>query len=180
MDDEDNIRPSLPKKYLRRSPSEVKPLKLSCTQPRRTAYVPASIHAYLATYQIEGVRWLFDHYAKGQGAILGDDMGLGKTVQTISLIAAILQKTGQRDNDVPQLRARRRGENNSKRILVVMPTSVLDNWHEEFERWGYFSVIKVKGTSAQKKQQLIDEFCSEGKGEILLISYVFSLSLSLS
>ena len=131
IDEDDNVRPSLPRKYLRRSIRNTKPLQLTSKVPSRTAFVPKSIHTYLAKYQIEGIQWLFDHYAKGQGAILGDDMGLGKTVQTISLIAAILQKTGQRDKDVPQLRKRRRGEDNSKRILIVMPSSVLDNWYDQ-------------------------------------------------
>ena len=116
---------------MRRSIRNTKPLQLTSKVPPRTAFVPKSIHTYLAKYQIEGIQWLFDHYAKGQGAILGDDMGLGKTVQTISLIAAILQKTGERDKDVPQLRKRRRGEDNSKRILIVMPSSVLDNWYDQ-------------------------------------------------
>ena len=129
IDEDDNVRPSLPRKYLRRSIRNTKPLQLTSKVPPRTAFVPKSIHTYLAKYQIEGIQWLFDHYAKGQGAILGDDMGLGKTVQTISFIAAILQKTGERDQDVPQLRKRRRGEDNSKRILIVMPSSVLDNWY---------------------------------------------------
>ncbi len=131
IDEDDNVRPSLPRKYLCRSIRNTKPLQLTSKVPPRTAFVPKSIHTYLAEYQIEGIQWLFDHYAKGQGAILGDDMGLGKTVQTISLIAAILQKTGERDIDVPQLRKRRRGEDNSKRILIVMPSSVLDNWYDQ-------------------------------------------------
>ena len=169
-DQDDNIRPFLPNKFLRRSPKDTPPLELTSKVPPRTAYVPKSIHAYLADYQIEGVKWLFDHYVKGEGAILGDDMGLGKTVQTITLISAILQKSGEREKDVPQLRRRRRGTDNSKRIMIVMPSSVLDNWYEELERWGYFSVIRVTGP-ARKKQELIDEFCVQGKSEILLITY---------
>ena len=75
-------------------------------------------------------------------------MGLGKTVQTISLIAAILQKTGERDKDVPQLRKRRRGEDNSKRILIVMPSSVLDNWYDQSNSHihAHSNITHTKGT----------------------------------
>lgn len=42
------------------------------------------------------VKWLYSKFAEGKGGILGDDMGLGKTVQAVTLISAMLQKTGER------------------------------------------------------------------------------------
>ena len=45
--------------------------------------VPATINRYLRDYQREGVKFMYYHYMKDAGAILGDDMGLGKTVQVI-------------------------------------------------------------------------------------------------
>lgn len=41
------------------------------------------------------VQWLYTKFKAGQGGILGDDMGLGKTVQSIALVSAVLQKTGE-------------------------------------------------------------------------------------
>lgn len=41
------------------------------------------------------MKWLYTKFAQGKGGILGDDMGLGKTVQSVSLISAVLQKTGE-------------------------------------------------------------------------------------
>ena len=41
------------------------------------------------------VQWLYTKFRAGQGGILGDDMGLGKTVQSIALVSAVLQKTGE-------------------------------------------------------------------------------------
>lgn len=38
---------------------------------------------------------MYGKFMEGKGGVLGDDMGLGKTVQTISLISAILRKTGE-------------------------------------------------------------------------------------
>ena len=48
--------------------------------------VPATINRYLRDYQREGVRFLYQHFIKNEGAILGDDMGLGKTVQVRIII----------------------------------------------------------------------------------------------
>lgn len=56
--------------------------------------VPASINRYLKEYQREGVQFMYSSVIRGEGCVLGDDMGLGKTVQLISLIAALLKKTG--------------------------------------------------------------------------------------
>lgn len=39
------------------------------------------INRYLRDYQRDGVLFLYQHFSKNTGAILGDDMGLGKTVQ---------------------------------------------------------------------------------------------------
>ena len=43
--------------------------------------VPGLINQYLRDYQRDGIRFLYSHFAKDQGGLLGDDMGLGKTVQ---------------------------------------------------------------------------------------------------
>lgn len=43
--------------------------------------VPYTINRYLRDYQREGVRFIYNHYIRSSGCILGDDMGLGKTVQ---------------------------------------------------------------------------------------------------
>ncbi len=70
---------------------------------------PADLTATLRHYQQRGLDWLTFLSNAGLGGILADDMGLGKTVQAIS---AIKGKT-----------------------LVVAPTSVLHNWHNELTRF---------------------------------------------
>ncbi|GFS21683.1 DNA excision repair protein ERCC-6 [Elysia marginata] len=70
-------------------------------QPR--VAVPASINQYLRDYQREGIQFLFEHFMKGTGAILGDDMGLGKTVQVIGFLAALLGKSGKRTDSLHAL-----------------------------------------------------------------------------
>ncbi|MEV0054939.1 DEAD/DEAH box helicase [Saccharopolyspora shandongensis] len=72
------------------------------------------IDATLRGYQQRGAAWLQSMAELGFGAVLADDMGLGKTLQTITLLAA---RAGAR----PQ--------------LVVCPTSVVDNWQRELNRF---------------------------------------------
>ena len=84
------------------------------------------------------------------GAILADDMGLGKTVQVIGLISALLKRTQVAEDDLAACRRVRFGseEDNDQRraaagmFLIVCPASVLRNWEQEFETWGYFVLAK--------------------------------------
>jgi SNF2 family DNA or RNA helicase len=68
----------------------------------------------LYDYQKEGLQWLLYCVINRTGGILADDMGLGKTAQIIALIAVILE--------------RRLLEH----ILIVVPSTLLENWRREF------------------------------------------------
>ena len=69
-------------------------------------------------YQGDGIRWLGFLERMGWGGVLADDMGLGKTLQ---VLAHILAMKNARPDGV--------------RTLVVVPTSLLDNWEREARRW---------------------------------------------
>lgn len=74
-------------------------------------------------HQLEGFDWLCSCWTQGwPGALLADDMGLGKTFQALAFLAWI------RDN-----MAARRGAYRALQgpILIVAPTSLLDNWKKE-------------------------------------------------
>ena len=73
------------------------------------AELPHDLRATLRPYQREGVNWLVFLRDAGLGALLADDMGLGKTLQALCAV---------------------RG-----RTLVVVPTSVLENWRDEAARF---------------------------------------------
>jgi len=79
---------------------------------------PASLQAELRDYQKTGLAWLQFLRESGTHGILADDMGLGKTLQTIACLA-IEQAAGRLNTP----------------SLVVAPTSVLDNWKAEIERF---------------------------------------------
>ncbi|KAL9290473.1 putative ATP-dependent DNA helicase CHR12 [Arabidopsis thaliana] len=72
----------------------------------------------LRSYQLEGLQWMVSLFNNNLNGILADEMGLGKTIQTISLIAYLLENKG-----VPGP------------YLIVAPKAVLPNWVNEFATW---------------------------------------------
>ncbi|KAL2079540.1 hypothetical protein ACEWY4_025284 [Coilia grayii] len=158
-----------------RPPGESVPFALS-----KYLQVPYTINRYLRDYQREGVKFIFDNYMKSRGCILGDDMGLGKTVQVISFLAAVLRKTGtweDAEKNVPHfLLSQKSAEKNKvkKVYLIIAPLSLLYNWKEELDTWGYFKVAIVHGV--EKRDELAR--VKKGRCEIALTTYeTFRLSL---
>ncbi len=98
------------------------------------------LNATLRNYQADGVRWLWFTTQLGLGACLADDMGLGKTIQVISLLLQYkLNPAGLSNNK--QTRSVGKQSNaveNKAQIspsLLIAPTSLLDNWQREIERF---------------------------------------------
>ncbi|XP_063043760.1 DNA excision repair protein ERCC-6-like 2 [Engraulis encrasicolus] len=142
--------------------------------------IPYTINRYLRDYQREGAQFLFDNYMKSRGCVLGDDMGLGKTVQVISFLAAVLRKTGtyeDAEKNVPHfLLSQKSAEKNKvkKVYLIIAPLSLLYNWKDELDTWGYFKVAILHG--AEKRDELAR--VKKGRVEIALTTYeTFRLSL---
>ncbi len=79
--------------------------------------MPEGFTGQLRPYQQRGFAWLSFLGRWGLGACLADDMGLGKTVQTLALIQE----------------QRMQGE--QKPVLLVCPTSVVNNWRKEAHRF---------------------------------------------
>jgi len=93
--------------------------------------VPSSLQAELRAYQERGFSWNINNLLNGFGTILADDMGLGKTIQAISTILYL------KENGFIQ-----------KRVVIVVPTSLINNWEKELERFaptlGFFSYYGLK------------------------------------
>ena len=79
---------------------------------------PPTLNATLRPYQQHGLGWLHSLGTVDAGGILADDMGLGKTVQVIAHLL-----------ETKAAGALTHG------ALVVAPTSVIDNWQDEFARF---------------------------------------------
>ena len=65
----------------------------------------------LKEYQLAGLAWMVSLYNNRLNGILADEMGLGKTIQTIALLAHLIEV-----------------KQNSGPFLVVAPLSTLSNW----------------------------------------------------
>ncbi len=78
---------------------------------------PAGLRGTLRPYQERGYAWLRFLSEWGLGACLADDMGLGKTVQTLALVT------------------RDRAEGTTAPVLLICPTSVIENWRKEAQRF---------------------------------------------
>uniref|UniRef100_A0A0P6JEL0 DNA excision repair protein ERCC-6-like 2 n=1 Tax=Heterocephalus glaber TaxID=10181 RepID=A0A0P6JEL0_HETGA len=168
FDDEDLEKPYFPD---RKFPSSASAFKLS----EDGDSIPYTINRYLRDYQREGAQFLYRHYIQGRGCILGDDMGLGKTVQVISFLAAVFHKKGTHEdieNNMPEflLRSIKKEPTSStakKMFLIVAPLSVLYNWKDELDTWGYFRVTILHGN--KKDNELIRVM--QRKCEIALTTY---------
>jgi hypothetical protein len=107
------------------------------------AILPSNIAKFLRPYQLDGVKFVYSHFARGQGCILADDMGLGKTVQTIAFLYVVLNKSGTlADEDALNLR-----NQESPKVLLVMPASVMYQWQSELDNWMCCSVCMFHGSA---------------------------------
>jgi superfamily II DNA or RNA helicase len=79
---------------------------------------PRGFHGTLRGYQKEGLGWLKFLQDLRFGGCLADDMGLGKTIQ---FLAVVVDRKARHKTVVPS--------------LVVVPKSLLFNWHSECTRF---------------------------------------------
>eukprot|EP00927_Polykrikos_kofoidii_P048825 TRINITY_DN43019_c0_g1_i1.p1 TRINITY_DN43019_c0_g1~~TRINITY_DN43019_c0_g1_i1.p1 ORF type:complete len:1693 (-),score=213.64 TRINITY_DN43019_c0_g1_i1:421-5022(-) len=96
--------------------------------------VPANLSVELREYQKRGFRWLCHNIEFGFGSILADDMGLGKTIQVISALlyfknAVLADVAAHAGGTVPVMNPK------TPKFLVVCPTSLIDNWQHEVEKF---------------------------------------------
>ncbi|EFJ05584.1 hypothetical protein SELMODRAFT_40953, partial [Selaginella moellendorffii] len=129
------------------------PLVLSDEESPERVEVPAPINSRLLEHQREGVRFLYNLYKQKIGGILGDDMGLGKTIQSIAFIAAILHNDGELFR-LPFRSKANLSEAKKKVVLVLCPTSVIENWQREFEAWGSFPLGVYHGA---QREAIVDK-----------------------
>ncbi len=82
---------------------------------------PRSFEGSLRPYQKTGLSWLSFLERFGFGACLADDMGLGKTIQLIALL--LLEREAANGGPRPGT------------TLLVVPTSLIENWARELKRF---------------------------------------------
>ena len=78
-----------------------------------------ALNGKLRSYQQEGLNWLRFLEQRGFCGILADEMGLGKTLQTLAWLQ--LKRCDEVHAGLP--------------ALIICPTSLVENWHEEAARF---------------------------------------------
>ncbi|KYN07495.1 PREDICTED: SWI/SNF-related matrix-associated actin-dependent regulator of chromatin subfamily A containing DEAD/H box 1 homolog [Cyphomyrmex costatus] len=96
----------------------------------------------LAPYQIVGLNWLAVLHAQNVNGILADEMGLGKTVQVIAFLTYLKEVDLLNEKDGPH--------------LIVVPSSTMENWMDELERWSpNLKVVQYYGSQDERKEMRI-------------------------
>ncbi|KAJ6648406.1 Enhancer trap locus like 1 (Etl-1) [Pseudolycoriella hygida] len=110
----------------------------------------------LADYQLVGLNWMVVMNQEQTNGILADEMGLGKTIQVIAFLA-YLKETGKAK--FPH--------------LVVVPSSTLDNWAQEFAKWCPSLVVeKYYGPAEERRSLRIKYVKTKLEGvDVLLTTY---------
>jgi hypothetical protein len=112
--------------------------------------LPPALRDILRPYQDIGVRWLRLMEKGGFGGILGDDMGLGKTLQTLAWLSL--------ERSHPDYRG--------KPALVVCPSSLVENWAEEAQK--FIPDFKVLPISGSKRAPLWEQAADHN---LVIVSY---------
>lgn len=120
------------------------------------------VKATLRPYQIEGVKWLLEHYNNGLGACLADDMGLGKTLQTLTTLVAVQEQLEfekaeniQLDlfgNEIPIPKE-------YLKALIVLPSSLVFNWYNEARKFTpHFRRIQYIGNDRKLFSKKLEKY----------------------
>lgn len=116
---------------------------------------------HLRPHQRDGLLFLYECVmgmrAVGRyGAILADEMGLGKTLQSVALSWTLLQQGPYGGKAV------------LKRVLVVTPGSLVQNWGAEFNKWLGRERISVFTVDQDHR---VEHFLASPLHSVLVISY---------
>ena len=126
-------------------------------------YQPSSlVKATLRPYQIEGVKWLLEHYNNGFGACLADDMGLGKTLQTLTTLVAVQEQLEFEKAEDVQLDLFGNEIPTPKeylKALIVLPSSLVFNWYNEARKFTpHFRRIQYVGNDRKLLSKKLEKY----------------------
>ncbi|MFM6906715.1 MAG: SNF2-related protein [Acinetobacter tjernbergiae] len=122
-------------------------LKLGYQQQLPT---PQGFQGELRPYQQQGLAWLQFLRATAHGGILADDMGLGKTAQTLAHL----------------LMEKQAGALSNQPALIVAPTSLMQNWFREAQK--FTPDLKVLVLQGQQRK---DYFNDIPNYDVILTTY---------
>lgn len=110
----------------------------------------------LKGYQLQGIQWMVSLYNNRLNGILADEMGLGKTIQTIGLIAYLMEV-----------------KHNPGPFLVVVPLSTMSNWELEFANWSpSIRTVTFKGDK-KKRKKIYESIIATNQFNVCLVTYEY-------
>ncbi|CEP09438.1 hypothetical protein [Parasitella parasitica] len=113
----------------------------------------------LKDYQILGVNWMLLLYRKCISGILADEMGLGKTAQVISFLGRL--------NEI--------GESGPH--LIIVPSSTIQNWEREFERFCPSLEVRLyHGTQQERMDKRIELLEENGWNGFQVVVTTYNLA----
>ncbi|KAK0178638.1 hypothetical protein PV327_007514 [Microctonus hyperodae] len=133
-----NVVEALMKKCLRLSANMEKAVAAGSSMITQQ---PQSLNSELklAPYQMVGLNWLAVMHSQNVNGILADEMGLGKTIQVIAFLTYLKESGLLGESDGPH--------------LIVVPSSTMENWSNELERWSPgLNVIQYYGSQDERKE----------------------------
>jgi SNF2 family DNA or RNA helicase len=120
------------------------------------------VKATLRPYQIEGVKWLLEHYNNGLGACLADDMGLGKTLQTLTTLVAVQEQLDFEKAENIQLDLFGNEIVTPKeylKALIVLPSSLVFNWYNEARKFTpHFRRVQYIGNDRKMLSKKLEKY----------------------
>ncbi|GFE52923.1 SNF2 family protein [Babesia ovis] len=135
----------------------------------------------LKLYQQCGVQWLsLLHSVENANGILADEMGLGKTAQACVFLSYLynLESSNNAGDFVSRIKMGTGG--NRKSTLILVPSSVLDNWCTELSRWApnlKNHIVKYHGAPSTRFKVACDVLNDVSKGSfVILISTITTVS----
>jgi len=144
-------------------------------------YLNPHIGLRIHNHQIEGLQFLwreivatYVNETDRQGALLSHTMGLGKTMQAISLLVTIAEAAASPE---PKINSQIPDWLKESRTLIICPSSLVNNWMDEFSKWLPPNTAPLVGELSQIDSELhmqdrirhINRWSENGG--VLLISY---------
>lgn len=113
--------------------------------PSISLTLPSAIQTPLKAHQVASVSWQQKAWSAGFAGVLNaDEQGLGKTLQTIAFLVWLQANMAQSSQDL------------HGPILVVAPTSLLENWEQEVARHvarqGLGHLIRLYGSAVSARK----------------------------
>ncbi|KAF4741884.1 hypothetical protein FOZ62_005148 [Perkinsus olseni] len=135
---------------------------------------PFAIWDKLFPFQREGVRFLWQRWREGSGALLADEMGLGKTIQTTAFLISLYVSGILRSTLARSTHAGVGGDTGPGGVLIICPATLVQQWEQEILSWGGVDCgLRITGwatgSTVEEKRESAEEM-SECSG-ILVVSF---------